>query len=66
MNKAAEQDVDFDATETQDVEEAVREEETSSEVEVEIISVVKLLFEDLSFILFTNNSADLSPIFTAC
>ena len=37
MNKAAEQDVDFDATETQDVEEATKEEETSSEVEIEIV-----------------------------
>ena len=37
MNKAAEQNVDFDATETQDVEEATKEEETSSEVEIEIV-----------------------------
>ena len=37
MNKAAEQDVDFDATETQDVEETTKEEETSSEVEIEIV-----------------------------
>jgi len=37
MNKAAEQDIDFDATETQDVEGVEKEEETSSEVEVEIV-----------------------------
>ena len=37
MNKAAEQDVDFDATETQDVEAEAKEEETSSEVEIEIV-----------------------------
>ena len=37
MNKAAEQDIDFDATEAQDVEEVTKEEETSAEVEVEIV-----------------------------
>jgi len=37
MNKAAEQDVDFDATEAQDVEEETKEEDTSSEVEIEIV-----------------------------
>ena len=30
MNKAAEQDIDFDATETQDVEGVTKEEETSA------------------------------------
>jgi len=37
MNKAAEQDIDFDATETQDIDAVEKEEETSSEVEVEIV-----------------------------
>ena len=37
MNKAAEQDIDFDATEAQDVEVEAKEEETSSEVEIEIV-----------------------------
>ena len=37
MNKAAEQNVDFDATEAQDVDVEAKEEETSSEVEIEIV-----------------------------
>ena len=37
MNKAAEQDIDFDATEAQDVDVEPKEEEASSEVEIEIV-----------------------------